>query len=87
MTDYPKSSCVCYDTKNNFPKEIGYPTNFSVRRENNQQSVPGEYYDINNTRVFRLSQEPHPRNGIIQQNPQVYTSSPGFRPFKPTNYG
>ena len=88
MTDYynyPKSSCVCYDTKNNFPKETGYATNFSVRRENNQQSVPGEYFDINNTRVFRLSQEPHPRNGTIIENPQVYTPYPGFIPFKPSN--
>jgi hypothetical protein len=80
--DYPQSSCICYDTRNNFPKETGKPTNFSVRRENNQQSIPGEYFDTNNERVFRLSQEPHPRTGIDLQNPQVYTSSPGFRSYK-----
>jgi hypothetical protein len=56
---YAQSSCDCYDcNQKTYPKESGYPTNFSVR-----DCCVNDKFKCYNTDIFKKQQEPNNKEG------------------------
>ena len=71
ISDYPKSSCQCYDCTNKLPPTIceGIPTNLAVFN----CKVPNSL-DCVNTLTFRQNNQPTDQKGYYFLNPAAYTN-------------
>lgn len=68
ISDYPKSSCICYNCENNklnaLP-EVGVPTNMSVR-----DCKSPNYFNCYDKQLFATQVLPQPSSGYTILNPQ-----------------